>query len=168
VGRLRYATLSRLRFATAARWARMLQRREQNGRNLSHWFRSWMPRRRVAFTGVFELWTTPACTDSAPPGLATSRAAGPDEPGQSPTRLVSGYALRLGVLPNTAIPPCPARGPQPLGYRLLSSTAQRRTWIFRSGLSFDKQKTCLNHWKKTSAFKRPTFAAAGAPVQMYS
>src|SRR5262245_39925117 len=49
-------------------------------------------------TGVFELRTTPACRDSAPPGLATSRAAGPDEPGQSPTRLVSGCTHRLSVL----------------------------------------------------------------------
>ena len=71
----------------------------------------------------------PTCTDSAPPGLATFlKAAGPDEPGQSPTRLVFGYSLRLSVLPNATIPPCPTRGPQPLGYRLLfGSTTPRRT-----------------------------------------
>lgn len=55
-----------------------------------------LPRWSVAFTGVFELWTTPACTDSAPPGLATA-LTNRDNPQH-------GWLLRLGFLPNTAIP----------------------------------------------------------------
>ena len=88
----------------------------------------------------------PTCTDSAPPGLATPpRAAGPNEPGQSPTRLVSGYSLRLSVLPNATIPPCPVRGPQPLGYRLLfGSTTRRRTGsIDPACLTADKQTSSI-------------------------
>ena len=88
----------------------------------------------------------PTCTDSAPPGLATFlKAAGPNEPGQSPTRLVFGYSLRLSVLPNAAIPPCPTRGPQPLGYRLLfGSTTQRRTGsIDPACLAADKQTSSI-------------------------
>ena len=94
-------------------------------------------------TGAFELRTAPACTDSAPPGLATPcRAAGPNEPGQSPTRLVSGYSLRLSVLPNAAIPPHPERGPQlfrlPSSFRVNHATTY---WIYRSGLPYSRQKT---------------------------
>jgi hypothetical protein len=83
------------------------------------------------FTGVFELRTTPTCTDSASPGLATVPVTGPYEPRQSPTRLVSGYSLRLSVLPNTAIPTRPTRPqcrrPSPVTH-----------WIFRSALPFGK------------------------------
>ena len=72
---------------------------------------------------------TPTCTDSAPPGLATLQVAGPDEPRQSPTRLVSGYSLRLSVLPNTAIPRIPPRGPRSFSIAVFLSVSatQRRT-----------------------------------------
>jgi hypothetical protein len=57
------------------------------------------------------------------------RPTGPDEPGQSPTRMVSGYSLRLGVLPNPALPTRPADGPQcskpPSSFRFQPS--KRRT-----------------------------------------
>jgi hypothetical protein len=87
----------------------------------------------------------PTCTDSAPPGLATLlKAAGPNEPGQSPTRLVSGYSLRLNVLPNAAIPPCPVRGPQPPGCRLFGSTTLRRTGSTDPAcLAADKQTSSI-------------------------
>jgi hypothetical protein len=89
-----------------------------------------MPRRSVAFTGVFELRTTPACTDSASPGLAPFPGAGPFESRQSPTRLVSGYSLRLSVFPNAAFPS------HPTGCQ--SQRLPATYWIFRSALPSDK------------------------------
>ena len=82
----------------------------------------------------------PTCTDSASPGLATLKAAGPNEPKQSPTCVVSGYPLRLSVLPNAAIPTRPARGPQHIAVYLDRVATY---WIFRSGLSCDRLfETC--------------------------
>ena len=106
----------------------------------------------------------PTCTDSAPPGLATfSRAAGPDEPGQSPTRLVSGYSHRLSVLPNAAIPPCPVRGPQPLGYRLFWFNHAPTYWIYRSGLPCGRQKAVINARSQNAQTERQQSFKGRAP-----
>jgi len=43
------------------------------------------------------------------PLLAVSLSACADEPGHSPSQLVSEYSLPPGVLSNTGVPPCPAR-----------------------------------------------------------
>ena len=84
-----------------------------------------MPRRSVAFAQRLRSSVALTCTDSAPPGLAASQAAGPDEPGQSPTRLVSGYSPRLSVVPNAAIPPYPAHARPAIFDRRLLSYPQR-------------------------------------------
>lgn len=68
-----------------------------------------MPRRSVAYTGTFELWSGANLYGFCPTWLSDLPwAAGPNELGQSPTWLVSGYSLRLNVLPNAAFPPYPA------------------------------------------------------------
>ena len=139
-GRLRCATLAWLRSAPAAElMMRMIPRRDasEGGSRTDGTYSLDSVRERCAglcpvgrslSRASSSLGLMPTCTDSAPPGLATHlKAAGPNEPGQSPTQLVSGYSLRLNVLPNAAIPPCPVRGPQSPGCRLFGSTTLRRT-----------------------------------------
>src|SRR5262245_4534805 len=130
-----------------------------------------MPRRSSLSRASSSLGLMPTCTDSATPGLATFlKGRRPNEPEQSPPRLVFGYSLRPCVLPNATIPPCPVRGPQPLGYRLFWFNHAATYWIYRSGLPYGRQTNFLNPLSQNTQPERqqPFEGRPPASTQKYS
>src|SRR5262249_11252669 len=106
-----------------------------------------MPRRSVAFTGIFELRFDANLYGFCPAWLSdlSQRPPALTNRGNPQHGLFPGIPFGLSVLPTAAIPPCPTRGPQPLGYRLLfGSTTPRRTGsIDPACLTADKQKSAI-------------------------
>jgi len=98
--------------------------RERTDETPSHGFRRFScPVGRSLFTGTFELRCGANLYGFCLAWISDHQwAAGPFEPKQSPIHMVSGYTLRLSVLPNAAIPAHPACGPQPPRSPSISTT----------------------------------------------
>jgi len=109
------------------------------------------------------LGVVPTCTNSASPGLATTMAAGPFEPKQSPTRVVSGYPPRLSVLPNTAIPRIPLVARSLLSCRHLNHSATY--WIFRSVPPRGGKTKLVQVARSASAWRPSNVARRGSPAR---
>jgi hypothetical protein len=102
-----------------------------------------MPVGRSPSRSAFRSWAGACLYGFCPAWISDpSRAAGPDEPGQSPTRPVSWYSPRLSVVPNAAIPPYPARSPRSFRFAvsLSVSATTRRTGPLRFGLPCGKHE----------------------------
>src|SRR5262245_36161601 len=99
-----------------------------------------MPRRSVAFTGIFELRSDANLYGFCPAWLSDLSQGPPaltnrDNPHHG---WFSGIPFGLASFRTPPSPPCPVRGPQPLGCRLFWFNPAATYWIYRSGLPYGR------------------------------
>ncbi len=68
--------------------------------------------------------------------------------------MVSGYSLRLGVLPNPAIPARPANGAQPIGLPSISATKRRTGPLDPACLATGKYQRSVRSYRDAYTFRR--------------